>query len=232
MLSVKEAQEKIISIKIKPRTVRVTALESLGRVLAEDVFSKDFVPAYDNSAMDGFAVRSVDIVGADKNYPIKLRLLDEDIPAGKIPGFFLDSGFAAQIMTGAPVPEGCDCVVMKEDTLKEGRDVLIFYECKRGQNIRYRGEDIKKGDNVLSIGKKIYPPDIGVMASIGVNDVLIYEPPIVGILTTGDELVGIGEELKTGKVRDSNSYSLSALLMESNIPFKIYGIIRDDKGSA
>ncbi|MBM3705539.1 MAG: molybdopterin molybdotransferase MoeA [Actinobacteria bacterium] len=229
MLSVKEAQEKIIAADVKRKTAEIPILESCGRILAEDVFSGDFIPAYDNSAVDGFAVRSVDILGADKNYPVKLRLLREDIPAGTISGVTLDSGVTVQIMTGALVPQGCDCVVMREDALKEGRDVLIFRECRQGENVRFKGEDIKKGDRVLHEGKKIYPADIGVMASIGVSRALVYRPPLVGILPTGNELIDISEQLKAAKVRDSNSYSLSALLAELNIPYRMYGIVQDDR---
>lgn len=229
MLSVKEAQEKVLSCSIKHKIKKVSLLDSLGLVLAENMISEDFIPAYDNSAMDGFAVKAVDIVGADKNYPIKLKLIKEDLPAGKIPENKLESGYCVQIMTGAPIPEGSDCVVMKEDAIKEGKDVLIFRECKQGENVRYKGEDIKKGDVVIKKGKKIFPGDIGVMASIGRSEILVNFPPTVGILATGSELVEIHEKLETGKVRDSNSYSLSAQIKEAGACSERYGIVRDDK---
>ena len=229
MLSVKEAQEKVLSCPVKHKIKKVSLLDSLGLMLAEDVMSEDFIPAYDNSAMDGFAVKAVDIVGADKNYPIKLKLIRQDLPAGKIPEIKLESGYCVQIRTGAPIPEGSDCVVMKEDAIKEGKDVLIFRECRQGENVRYKGEDIKKGDITIKKGKKIFPGDIGVMASIGRSEVLVNFPPTVGILATGSELVEIHEKLETGKVRDSNSYSLSAQIKEAGACFKRYGIVRDDK---
>ena len=229
MLSVKEAQEKVLSCPVKHKIKKVPLLDSLGLALAENMMSEDFIPAYDNSAMDGFAVKAVDIVGADKNYPIKLKLLKEDLPAGKNPENKLESGYCVQIMTGAPIPEGSDCVVMKEDAIKEGKDVLIFRECRQGENVRYKGEDIKKGDIAIKKGKKIFPGDIGVMASIGRSEVLVNFPPTVGILATGSELVEIHEKLEIGKVRDSNSYSLSAQIKESGACSKRYGIVRDDK---
>jgi len=229
MLSVKEAQEKIFGCPVKHKIRKVSLLDSLGLVLAEDIISGDFIPAYDNSAMDGFAVKAVDIIGADKNYPVKLKLIKEDLPAGKIPENKLEAGYCVQIMTGAPIPEGSDCVVMKEDAIKEGKDVLIFRECKQGENVRYKGEDIKKGDTVIKKGKKISPGDIGVMASIGKSEIPVNFPPTVGILTTGSELVEIYEKLETGKVRDSNSYSLSAQIKEAGACPKRYGIARDDK---
>ncbi|MBU4451028.1 MAG: molybdopterin molybdotransferase MoeA [Actinobacteria bacterium] len=229
MLSVKEARGKVLSCSVKHKIKKVSLLDSLGLALAENMVSEDFIPAYDNSAMDGFAVKAVDIVGADKNYPIKLKLIKQDLPAGKIPENKLESGYCVQIMTGAPIPEGSDCVVMKEDAIKEGKDVLIFRECKQGENVRYKGEDIKKGDIVIKKGKKIFPGDIGVMASIGRSEILVNFPPTVGILATGSELVEIHEKLETGKVRDSNSYSLSAQIKEAGACSKRYGIVRDDK---
>ena len=229
MLSVKEAQEKVLSCPVKHKIKKVSLLDSLGLALAENMISEDFIPAYDNSAMDGFAVKAVDIVGADKNYPIKFKLIKQDLPAGKIPENKLESGYCVQIMTGAPIPEGSDCVVMKEDAIKEGKDVLIFRECKQGENVRYKGEDIKKGDIVIKKGKKIFPGDIGVMASIGRSEILVNFPPTVGILATGSELVEIHEKLETGKVRDSNSYSLSAQIKEAGAYYKRCGIVMDDK---
>jgi molybdopterin molybdotransferase len=229
MLSVKEAQARVLECEVKLKSIKIDILKSCGKVIAEDIISNDFIPAYDNSAMDGFAVRAVDIIGADKNYPVKLKLIKEDIPAGKVPSMTLESGFAVPIMTGAPIPSGCDCIVMKEDALKEGRDVLVFRECGQGENIRCMGEDINQGDTVLKAGKKIYPADIGVMASIGLSQVNVYKPPLVGILSTGDELVDAGQRLSEGKVRDSNSYSLAAQAAEAGADFKMYGIAKDDK---
>jgi molybdopterin molybdotransferase len=231
MISVKEAQEKVLNSKVQEKIKKVLILDSLSLVLAEDIISNDDIPAYDNSAMDGFAVRSVDIIGADKNYPVKLKLLGEDIPAGSVPSAKLELGYCIPIMTGAPIPQGCDCVVMKEDVLKEGSEILIYKECKAGVNIRYKGEDIKKGDKILVKGKKIFPGDIGVMASIGRSEVCVKYPPTVGVLPTGNELVEIGEELKEGKVRDSNSYSLTAQVKEAGAIFLRFGIVRDEKSS-
>jgi molybdopterin molybdotransferase len=229
MLSVKEAQEKVLHSEIKIKTKVVSILDSLGLVLAEGIISKDDIPAYDNSAMDGFAVKSVDIIGADKNYPVKLKMIREDIPAGKASADKLESGYCVPIMTGAPIPQGSDSVVMKEDALREGVEVLIFKECKPGENIRYAGEDIKKGDKVIEKGKKIFPGDIGVMASIGKSEVLVKRPPTVGILATGNELIEIGEELKEGKVRDSNSYALASQVKEAGAYFSRFGIVKDEK---
>jgi molybdopterin molybdotransferase len=231
MLSVKEAQEKVINSKVTVMSKKITILDSLHHILADELVSKDFIPAFDNSAVDGYAVKAIDIIGAEKNYPVKLKLFKEDIPAGKSSSFSLEPGICIQIMTGAPIPQGCDCVVMKEDTLKEGKDVLVFRECRQGENIRYKGEDVSQGDIVLKKGSKIYPADIGLMASVGVSEVTVNTPPLVGIISTGDELIDAGQNLDFGKVRDSNSYSLAAQVIESGAQYKRYGIVPDDKPS-
>ena len=229
MLSVKEAQNKVLKCSIRIKAVKVPLLDSLSLILAEDVISKDDIPVYNNSAMDGYAVRTEDIKGADRSCPVRLILLAEDIPAGKVPTVKVNPGYCIPIMTGSPIPENCNAVVMKEDTEKDEESILVFKECAEGENIRYRGEDIKNGDKVLRKGKKIFPADIGVMASLGKSEVLVYQPPVVGIISTGDELLEIDKELEIGKVRDSNSYSLSAQLKEIGIKYIKYGIAKDEK---
>lgn len=229
MLSVREAQEKVLSLATKNIIKKVPILDSLGLILAEDIVSFDDIPMYNNSAVDGYAVRAEDIKGADKGYPVRLKLAREVIPAGKVSKSKIELGYCVSIMTGAPIPQGCDCVVMKEDTEVENSEVLVYREGSVGENIRYQGEDIKKGDIVLKKGKKIYPADIGVMASIGVSEVLVNYPPTVGIITTGTELIEVGDKLEVGKVRDSNSYSLASQIKEINVPYVRFGIVRDDK---
>lgn len=231
MISVSEATEKVLSTDIKLKTEKIPITESLGKILAEDIFANEPVPFFDNASIDGFAVRSADIVGADKNYPVRLQLLKESLPAGIVSGLFLDSGMAVQIMTGAQVPQGCDCVVSKDDTIKEGKDVFIFRECKKGENIRYKGTDIQEGEAALSSRMEIRPADIGVMASIGVENILVYQTPVVGILATGDELIPVNQKLVEGVVRNSNSYSLAAQVLEAGAQFKLFGIVRDNKNA-
>lgn len=229
MLSVSKAQKKILRCRIKIKTVSVPILESLGSVLAENVTSKDDIPIYDNSAMDGYSVRVEDIKGAGKNNPVRLMLSGSDLPAGRLPTEKLKSGYCMSIMTGAPIPAGSNTVVMKEDTKKDGKNILFFKQYTKGENIRGRGEDIKKGDKVLKKGIRISPADVGVMASLGKSKVIVGKSPLVGIISTGDELLRIDEELKAGRVRDSNSYALSAQLTEIGVNFIRYGITGDKK---
>ena len=229
MISVEEAQRIVLNAGLKPGVKKLPILESLGLTLAEDIISSDDIPIYDNSAMDGYAVRAIDIKGAEKSYPIRLVLTGEDIPAGRIPKSTVNPGFCMPIMTGAPLPEGADSVVKKEDTQRDAGSVMVFREIEKGENVRYRGEDIKKGSTVFRKGDRINPGTIGVLASLGNSEIMVYRPPIIGVLATGDELIGVDEKLITGKVRDSNSYSLSAQVKEMGIEYRRFGTAPDDE---
>ena len=229
MISVEEAQKIVLNSGLKPVVRKLPILESLGLVLAEDIISSDDIPIYDNSAMDGYAVRSIDIKGAEKSYPIRLVLAGEDIPAGKIPKSKVNPGFCMSIMTGAPLPEGADSVVMKEDTQRDTISIMVFREIEKGENVRYRGEDIKKSSIVFKRGDNISPGIIGVLASLGKSEVRVFDPPVIGVLATGDEVIGIDEKLVPGKVRDSNSYSLSAQIKEMGIQYKKFDRAPDDE---
>ena len=229
MISVEEAQRIVLNAGLKPGVKKLPILESLGLTLAEDIISSEDIPIYDNSAMDGYAVRAIDIKGAEKSYPIRLVLTGEDIPAGRIPKSTVNPGFCMPIMTGAPLPEGADSVVKKEDTQRDAGSVMVFREIEKGENVRYRGEDIKKGSTVFRKGDRINPGTIGVLASLGNSEIMVYRPPIIGVLATGDELIGVDEKLITGKVRDSNSYSLSAQVKEMGIEYRRFGTAPDDE---
>ncbi len=229
MISVEEAQKIVLDSGLKPVVKKLPILESLGLVLAEDIISSDNIPIYDNSAMDGYAVRSIDIKGAEKSYPIRLVLASEDIPAGKIPKSKVNPGFCMSIMTGAPLPKGADSVIMKEDTQRDTTSIMVFREIEKGENVRYCGEDIKKGSTVFKKGDSINPGTIGVLASLGKSEIRVYGSPVIGVLSTGDEVIDIDEKLVAGKVRDSNSYSLSAQIKEMGIEYKKFDRAPDDE---
>lgn len=226
MISVEHALQTILSqIKILG-TERVDILSSLGRVLAEDIYAPFNVPPFDNSAMDGYAVKFADIEKAAGDSPAKLKVLG-DLPAGLTASMPLKEGEALRIMTGAPVPEGADTVIMQEDTHSGGSTVEILKQSPRGSNIRRAGEDIKKATVIFHSGTKLRPPHIGILASIKRAAITVYQRPRVAVLSTGDELIDIDEELTAGKIVTSNSYSLSALVIENNgIPITL-GIARD-----
>jgi molybdopterin molybdotransferase len=229
MITVEEAKRLVLDSKFKHKTEKIPILDSLGKVLAEDISASDDIPIYDNSAMDGYAVIADDVKGADESYPVRLVLASGSIPAGKVSAKKIDPGFCIPIMTGAAMPRGADSVVMKEDVQRDSKSILVFREVKHGENVRYRGEDIKKGDIVLKRSEMIDSASIGVLASLGKSEVKVFQPPHIGVIATGDELIGIEGKLKTGMVRDSNSYSLSAQVKETGAEYNRYGIVRDDE---
>lgn len=192
--------------------------ETLNRVLAEDLISDIQLPPFDNSAMDGFAIQAADSHNASNETPVTLKLV-MDIPAGVFPQQKLEAGQAARIMTGAPIPDGADAIIPVEDTDVDFSDldkpmpetVALHKQVEKGAEIRFAGENIDVGQTILSSGTVIRPAEIGMLASLGHSNVAVVRKPKVVIVGTGDELVGIDEDLAPGKIRDSNSYTLSAL---------------------
>ena len=240
MISVEEALDKLLSyVHVLPKE-EVTVLDSLGQVIAEDVYSTINIPPLDNSAMDGYAVRSSDTLGASTDSPKLLRVIDT-VAAGSISAKSVTPGMAVRIMTGAPVPEGADTVVRFEDTDEDQRrqtsagqtitEIGILCEAGIGLNIRYAGEDINEGSMVLAEGTVIRPAEAGVLASLGRDKVTVISRPVVAILATGNELVEIGQPLPAGKIYNSNSYSVAALVKRyGGIP-RILGIALDSEDS-
>ena len=201
--------------------------DALGRVLAEDIHSDSNIPGFDNSAMDGYAVKSVDLKGASKNNPKVLEIIDE-LKAGDIPKKILKNNQAIRIMTGAVMPKGADSVVMVEDTQRgEKNKVKIFKETEIGENIRKAGEDVKKGELVIPCGTLLKSAHIGLLASLGKAKVKVTRKPKVAILATGDEIVDVKEKLKPGKIRSSNTYALYAQILKSGGIPKNLGIAKD-----
>lgn len=191
----------------------VSIKDSLKRVLYGDVKSKINNPPFNKSVFDGYAFRSEDSKGTSKENPIELKIVDE-IFAGMWPEIEIKSGEAIRIMTGAPIPMGADCVLKQEETERHGDLVKIFKEMKENQNISFMGEDIKIGETLIKKGKRLDYADLGIMASSGISEVLVYKKLRVSIISTGDEVCDINSTLKPGKIYDSNLYSLSARIEE------------------
>ncbi len=229
-LSVREAVERGLSA-VEPLEPEAVALEeALGRVLAEDVESPIDQPPWDNSAMDGYAVRAEDIRGASADAPVRLAVVD-DIPAGGFPSRALGPGEAARIMTGAPTPEGADSVVRVEHTDAGGEVVEVRRDRDAGSNIRRRGEDLRVGDRALSAGTSIGPAAMGVLATVGAARPRVVRRPVVAILSNGDELAGLDEYeqvLAGRKIVNSNSYSLLGAVAAMGCIPRLLGIARDD----
>jgi molybdopterin molybdotransferase len=228
MITVEEALDKILD-RIQPLgSEKVSILEAVGRVSTEDILANRDIPPFDNSGMDGYAVRAQEIQSASTNHPVRLEVI-EDLPAGHVPKKRVERGKAVRIMTGALIPEGADTVVPVEDTKKDGRFTLIFKTTPRGEHIRKAGEDVKKGECVISAGDLIDPAAIGMLASVGCSFVAVYQRATAAILCTGEELVDVDGDLDGIKIVSSNSYSLAAQVKECGaIPIQL-GIARDQK---
>lgn len=228
MISFEEALDKILS-RIQPLGLeKVPLLQGLGRVIGEDIDAKRDIPPLDNSAMDGYALKLEDIRESSKNHPVRLEVI-EDLPAGFVSKKTIGKGQAIRIMTGAPIPKGADTVIPVEETEKGDGFAFILKAASLGENIRRSGEDVKKGERVISQGDLIRPAEVGMLASVGRSSVLVYQKPLVAILCTGDELVDVDENLEESKIISSNSYTLAAQVKDCDaVPVQL-GIARDRK---
>ncbi|MQG76529.1 MAG: molybdopterin molybdotransferase MoeA [SAR202 cluster bacterium] len=235
MLSVEDALERILGYVSPLEAEERSLLEALGQTLAEDVTSPLDLPPMDNSAMDGFAVRFADTVGASATNPVELPVIGY-IAAGSLPDRDLQPGTAIRIMTGAPIPPGTDAVVPFEDTDEVQRKasgavldrIAIMQEVTNGTNLRPAGEDLRKGDTVLHSGATLRSAEIGVLASVGRDRARVLRRPVVAVLSTGDELMLPGEAPGGGKIYDSNSFGVAAAIQRyGGIP-KMLGIARDN----
>jgi molybdopterin molybdotransferase len=232
MLSVEEALEKVLAL-FHPLEVeraatqqRAALLEALGCVLAEDVVAKGDIPPHSNTAMDGYAVQSADLVGAKPEAPRRLRVI-ENLAAGYVADADVVPGTAIRIMTGAPMPAGADAVIPFEETRQEGELVACYVSVDAGANVRLAGEDVRDGERTLTRGTLIRPQEVGMLAALGYQDVAVIRRPRVAILATGDELVGIDAPLSPGKIRNANSYSNAAQVLQyGGVPLML-GIAQD-----
>jgi molybdopterin molybdotransferase len=228
MISVEEALERILA-EIAPLNVtKVPLPDSLGLILAEDVIAQENIPPFANSAMDGFALLSQDTQPRN-GQPPRLRVTGE-VAAGYVADHAVEPGTTMRIMTGAPVPPGADAVIQVELTRSEAPEsewVEILQAVAPGNNIRPAGEDMRRGQKILSRGIEIGPWEIGVLATLGRANVLVIRRPRVAILGTGDEVIDIDEPLRPGKIRNSNSYLLEAAVQGAGGEPVHLGIARD-----
>lgn len=203
---------------------------ALGRTLAGDVVSSLDVPGFDKSAMDGFAVRAAETFGANPSDPVRLRVVGEILPGDAGEGE-VGPGEAVRIMTGGAFPEGADAVLMAELATDLGDAVLVHGPAVPGRNLARAGEDIRKGDLVLRGGRVLKPQDLGVLASIDMSEVEVVRMPVVGVLSTGNELVepGSAEVGRRGRVVDSCRYMLEGLVSQTGGKPRWLGIVRDDR---
>ncbi len=223
-LSVTKAQECVLESVAMLGAESVKLGQSLGRVLAVDIRANRDIPPYDVSAMDGYAVRSADLL----NVPATLAII-EDIKAGDMPARTVQPGQCARIMTGAPVPEGADAVIRIEDTQAlSDSSVQINRSARSGHDVRSRGESMSNGEVVLTAGTEITPGVVGVLATVKCAQVQVVRHPRVAILSTGNELEDIDDPVDPDKIPDSNSYALMAQVQALGIEPALLGIARDD----
>ena len=231
--TVREASERILGAVTPLAPITVPLRDALGLVLAEDVVSPIEHPPWDNSSMDGYAVRAADVVGVAKDSPVVLPVL-ETVRAGQRPTRSVQGQTAIRVMTGAPVPEGADTVIRVEDT--DGGETRVEIRDARdaGRNVRPRGEDLRPGAIAVAAGTVIGPAQLGVLASVGAATVRVHPRPRVAVLASGDELVDLErfDEVRRGdRIVTSNSYTIGANVLVAGGEAVDLGIVRDDPAS-
>ncbi|HND48270.1 MAG TPA: molybdopterin molybdotransferase MoeA [Anaerolineales bacterium] len=234
MLSVTEARERILSHFKINSTETVSLIDAANRILGIDILADGDYPPFDNSAVDGFALRAEDTSAS----PVTLNVV-ADIPAGSTPKVTLQAGQAARIMTGAQMPLGANCVIMVEDTdfnaksagTTAPKTVSFSKQMKSGENLRLRGADIHTGDAVLKQGRTLKPQDLGLLATLGHARVTVHKKARVALLSSGDELLDVSAPLEPGKIRDSNSYALAAAVSNLGVDVIRLGVARDTRES-
>ncbi len=226
MLSVAEALDRVLTgVSALPAETLPLSL-ALGRVLAEPVVAGREIPPWDNSSMDGYAVRAADLHGASRDRPVTLTVVGE-VVAGAIAHDGVGPGQAYRILTGAPLPSGSDAVVPQEEVERAGARVVFTRPVEPGAYVRPRGEDIHRGDRMLEPGTELRPAALGVLAALGQARVRVYQRPRVAVLSTGDELVAPDCPLGPGQIPDSNSYTLAGLAAEAGAVAQSLGIAGD-----
>jgi len=210
-----EEARQLIAAACPPvaRRVRVTLADANGRVSAADVASTQDVPPFSRAGMDGFAVIADDTFGASRYEPKTLRVI-EKVYTGQVPTRSITAGTAVEIATGAPMPAGADAVVMVEETDRAGDEVRILTPVYPRQNVGRQGADIVAGHTVIRDGDVLNPSRIGALAAIGVGDLEVYAKPSVAILSTGNEIVDPGRDLRPGQIYDINKFTLSTIVQE------------------
>ena len=228
MIPLSEAQQYVLDRCERLAHGLVPLRSARGMVTASAVSAPERIPPFDNTAVDGFAVRADDLAGASEATPARLSVVGT-IAAGDAPTVPVGAGQAIRIMTGAPMPAGADAVAMVEWTTIDGDDVLIDRPVAVGDAVRGAGEDLEPGDQVFDAGTELSPGHLGVLASIGEYEVAVVKRPVVGVFSTGDELIEGPQPLEPGQIRDANRHTLLALLERDQFETVDLGLIRDDE---
>lgn len=223
--------KQLIQQNIQPKpigTEKAPLNESYNRILAENATSLLDIPPFSRSTVDGYAVKAKDTFGADENQPVKLKVCGL-ISIGEPPQLTVNKGEATEIVTGAPIPEGADAVVMVEDTQREDNELNVYESVTQNENIMKKGSDIKLGETVLKANTMLGSREIGVLAALGKATIEVYTVPTVAVLSTGGEVTEPGKPLPPGKIYDINAYSLATAVRESGGKPLYMGVVQDEK---
>jgi molybdopterin molybdotransferase len=225
--SVDDARAHVLS-QIQPLApLQLPLTEAYGCVLAQDAVATHDLPAFASSAMDGYAVRAADVAGATPSAPVELKQVGRAL-IGHRPDVVVGNGEAVQIATGAPVPAGADTIVPVENTSAAGELISFFEAPEPGRHVRPVGEDVREGDVLVAAGRRIGPPEMGLLANAGHPQPIVHPRPRVIVLSTGDELIPPTEHPEFGQVRDSNAYTIFGALRDAGALPMLAGIVPDD----
>ena len=227
MIPLADVQREVLGAVAPLTNTTLPIADAVGLVTAQDVVAGEAVPPFANTAMDGYAVRAVDTDGAGPEAPVRLVVAGE-LPAGRAPTQPVEEGETIRIMTGAPMPDGADSVVMVEYTERDGDAVRVMHAARPGDHVRAVGGDLAPGDRIFPAGTVLGPAHVGVLASLGVEEIEVVSRARVGVLSTGDELVERGP-LRPGQIRDSNRPMLLALVAGAGAQAVNLGVARDDE---
>ena len=230
-IAVNDAIQRVMNKANVLPIIEISLSDSYGYILAEPIIAKHDVPSFNNSPYDGFAIRSVDSIGASGDNRISFQVKDH-IGAGQVSNHALGKSEAVRIMTGAPIPEGADAVVMLEQTVERESTFTIRKPFKTLENVSVQGEDSKKGELLIPSGSFIHPGTIALLATFGYAKVKVRKKPVVGLLCTGTELLDTEDDLQPGKIRNSNGPMIEAQLKRRGIECTYYGILPDDLESS
>jgi molybdopterin molybdotransferase len=230
VISVEDAKKLISETILAPGTTMCDLSESVGKTLAETVYSPYPLPFFDNSAMDGYALLSADTASASAEQPVTLALAGMIAAGDTADGAAtatVRSGTAVQVLTGAPVASGADAVIRQEDVVVKGNNLEILRPVQAGQNIRQMGEELKQGETLLEQGSLLTPAAIGTLSSVGIKAVSVYKAPRIGVIVTGSEIISDPADLRPGRIFDSNSHTLLAALKPLNVELHYCGTAMD-----
>ena len=230
VIPLEKALEVVDSLPLEPEMERISLEEALGRVLAEDTVSPIDVPPFNRATVDGYALRSEDTFMASESEPIRLKVVGE-INAGDTPEIELNPGEAVYVSTGAPLPKNADAVVQFEDVDRKGNEVLIYKPAYPGLGVMKAGTDIPRGKGILKRGTRLTFKETALLSAVGLSRVKVFRKPRVAVISTGNELVPPGEELKPGRIYDINGRAITDAVRELGGEAVFLGIARDDRES-